>query len=73
VQGIAHPSTVLPEAAVKIKLAPESLEVQTFVISAENLRERGTVQGHQLSRPIVQCYSNHSCVYPCTDDPAQCV
>lgn len=57
----------------KIELRPESLEVQTFVISADAFRERGTVQAHQLSRPIVQCYSQHSCVYPCTDDPAQCV
>jgi hypothetical protein len=57
----------------KIQLKPESLHVQTFVVSAEALREGGTVQAHQLSRPIVQCYSQHSCVYPCTDDPAQCI
>lgn len=57
----------------KIELRPEALQVQTFVISTDAFRQRGAVQAHQLSRPIVQCYSQHSCVYPCTDDPAQCV
>jgi hypothetical protein len=58
---------------VKIKLTPESLEVESFVVPSQLPRDRGTVHAHQATRPIVQCYSQHSCVYPCTDDPVQCV
>ena len=57
----------------KIQLKPESLQVQTFVVTAEARLDRGTVQAHQLSLRPFQCYSQHSCVYPCTDDPAQCI
>lgn len=58
----------------KIQLKPESLEVQSFVVPADAARDRGTVEGHQVqSRPIVQCYSQHSCVYPCTDNPEECI
>lgn len=57
----------------KIQLQPESLQVQSFVVPADPRRERGTVEGHQLTRPFVQCYSRYSCVYPCTDDPVECV
>lgn len=58
---------------MKIKLSLESLEVQSFEVSAAVLRERGTVQAHQQSRPIVQCYSQNSCVFPCTHEPGWCV
>jgi hypothetical protein len=59
---------------VKIKLTPEALEVQSFVLSPELRKERGTVNAHQVqSRPITPCYSQHSCVYPCTDEPGGCV
>ena len=59
---------------MKIKLSPESLEVQSFEVPTESRRDRGTVQAHQAAtRPFVQCYSQHSCVYPCTDEPGGCV
>lgn len=63
------------EAAVKkIQLQPESLQVQSFVVPADVPRGRGTVAGRQLqTRPFVQCYSQHSCVYPCTDNPEECI
>ena len=57
---------------MKIKLTPDSLEVQTFVIS-EDLPDRGTVGPYLETRPFIQCYSQHSCVYPCTDEPVECV
>ena len=57
---------------MKIKLNPESLEVQSFDVPAETLRERGTVQAHQNTR-LAQCYSQGSCVFPCTHEPGWCV
>lgn len=57
---------------MKIKLTPESLQVETFVATADDPRDRGTVQAHQLSRPFIQCYSQNSCVAPCTNEPEGC-
>ncbi len=57
----------------KIQLKPESLEVQTFVVPVLSLGNRGTVEAHQLSRPFIQCYSQNSCVAPCTNEPTECV
>ena len=58
---------------MKIKLTPESLRVETFVVAAGALRDRGTVEGRQVqSRPFTPCYSQYSCVYPCTDNPEEC-
>lgn len=69
--AFVHP---FPEAVVKIKLTPEALEVQSFVLSPDLWKECGTVNAHQVqSRPISPCYSQHSCVYPCTDEPGGCV
>ncbi|HEX2078649.1 MAG TPA: hypothetical protein VHG08_13095 [Longimicrobium sp.] len=57
---------------MKIKLNPESLEVQSFEAAAEGLQARGTVQAHQNTR-LAQCYSQNSCVFPCTHEPDWCV
>ncbi|HEX6913362.1 MAG TPA: hypothetical protein VF142_23355 [Longimicrobium sp.] len=57
----------------KIQLIAESLEVQSFTVTDEPREIRGTVQAHQLSRPFIQCYSQNSCVAPCTNEPTECV
>lgn len=57
----------------KIQLKPESLEVQSFVVPTRLLADRGTVEAHQASRPFIQCYSQNSCVAPCTNEPTECV
>jgi hypothetical protein len=56
----------------KIQLNAESLEVQSFSVTDEPAESRGTVQAHQWSRPFVQCYSQNSCVAPCTNEPDGC-
>lgn len=56
-----------------MQLNPESLQVQTFAVTAQAPGDRGTVQAHQLSRPFIQCYSQNSCVAPCTNEPTECV
>ena len=57
----------------KIVLKVETLAVETFATLAEPPRDRGTVQANQLSRPFIQCYSQNSCVAPCTNEPTECV
>ena len=57
---------------MKIKLTPDSLEVQTFVVP-EAHSDRETADAYVDTRPFIQCYSQHSCVYPCTDEPVECV
>ncbi|HEX2206636.1 MAG TPA: hypothetical protein VHG93_03080 [Longimicrobium sp.] len=57
----------------KIQLRPESLQVQTFAVTPGAPKDRGTVQAHQQSRPFIQCYSQNSCVAPCTNEPTECV
>lgn len=65
--------TRCPEATVKkVKLNPESLDVQSFDIPAEGPRERGTVHARENTHPA-QCYSDGSCVFPCTYEPDWCV
>ncbi len=57
----------------KIQLNAESLHVQGFATTGHPRGMDGTVQAHQLSRPHVQCYSQNSCVAPCTNEPTECV
>lgn len=57
----------------KIQLKTESLQVQTFAVAPGAPGDRRTVQAHQLSRPLIQCYSQNSCVAPCTNEPTECV
>jgi hypothetical protein len=74
VAAVPGPPTFFVEGAVKkIQFQPESLQVQSFVVAAQLPRERGTVEGRQLQTRPVQCYSQHSCVYPCTDNPEECI